>query len=843
MNSGGFADKKCISNQYRKAGNFKQEPESSNQTGLKFSGSGGGESEISIQTEPTKLQTARGEKKQSRPRQGRIKTRPRKQGSFSMKSRYFLLRRLRLFLAGAAAFFFCAGGATAPQTALAKKSGVLVAQNEEGDEEDFDDSVLKDIEDIEEDEEGEAEEDEEEGDDWDEDEDDWDEEEEEEEEGGGEDDWDEDDEDWDEEEEEEEGETEEEEGEDDWDEDDEDWDEEEEEEEETPEELEEPEGPEEGGEPSFPEEEEPDDLLSEEPEEKEFPDLEEEEEPDLETESLPDDPEGLNVISNIRYKADSDRILIDSSQVISYQIRHNRKNRQVIIEILESRLEDSLKWPYILKDFATGFAMLQADQKDGRTVRVIIQIKEGRPFPVVILEEKGDQIAVAFQDSLREAGPAAKIAGADEDDAIKTAADFYFGKAEFSGRPLSFHVINAPIQQVLRFISEESGLNMVIGDGVRGQVTLKLENVPWDQAFHTILQVKGLGYIRQKNVAVIDTLQNLQNLTENLEKLNEKNKTAAAFKTKVIPVAYAKITEIVNKLSPLLTKGATPNSAQGRLIINEESGTILAHDTAETIKRIEKLAQFLDKPPRQVMIEARIVDVVETFSERFGLAWDINNTLPVRLDIFTQFEHWLGSAFSFDVNEQGSNADLSVSNFPLIGNLNATLSLAESKGYAKVISSPKVVTLSGKTASIDRNAPILVAKGVTTGRSAAGETATQETFEQQDIKINLTVTPNVTSAGSVFLKISINRASPGPAQKKGDTTHITRTATTDVLVKNGHTVVIGGIYQYDETSGREGLPFFRSIPFLKHLFGAFQFQNSKSELLVFLTPKIVDEIQ
>ena len=782
-----------------------------------------------------------------------------------MKSPRFLLQRFRLFLAGAAALFLYEAGGAARQAAAAKKDKTPVtqtlAQNEEDAEEDFDDSVLKDIEDIEEEEEEEPEEEEDEEDD---EEDDWDEDE---------DDWDEDEEDWedgDEEDGEEEGEAEDEEDaeededdweeEDDWDEDEEDWDEGEEEKTEAEETEEEGEG-----EKALPEEEPDDSLLSEEPEEGEedFPDLEEEdleedlegdpeedlEEEDLETEDLPaeeDDLAGdLNVISNIRYKADADRILIDSSQVISYQIRHNRKNRQVIIEILESRLEDSLKWPYILKDFATGFAMLQADQKDDRTVRVIIQIKEGLPFPVVILEEKGDQIAVAFQDSLR-AGPAAKLAKADDDDgAIKTAADFYFGKAEFTGRPLSFHVINAPIQQVLRFISEESGLNMVIGDGVRGQVTLKLENVPWDQAFHTILQVKGLGYIRQKNVAVIDTLQNLQQLTDNLEKLNEKSKTAAAFKAKVIPVAYAKMGDIVGKLKPLLTKGKGANSPKGELIINQESGTLLVHDTPETIQRIEKLAQFLDKPPRQVMIEARIVDVVETFSERFGLAWDINNTLPVRLDIFTQFEHWLGSAFSFDVKDQGSNADLTVSNFPLIGNLNATLSLAESKGYAKVISSPKVVTLSGKTASINRNAPILVAEGVTVSENAGGGggTVSRETFKQQDIKIDLTVTPNVTSAGSVFLNISINRTSPGPAQKRGDTTHIQRAAKTDVLVKNGHTVVIGGIYQYDESSGREGLPFFRSIPFLKHLFGSFQFQNAKSELLVFLTPKIVDEIQ
>ena len=584
-------------------------------------------------------------------------------------------------------------------------------------------------------------------------------------------------------------------------------------------------------------------------------DLKTEEEPIEETDPSLEEPdtgksdstdlseEGLNIISNIRYVAASNQIVIDSAQVISYQVRHNRKNNQIIIEILQAGLSKNLEWPYILKDFDTGFAMIQADKKDESTVRILIQIKEGYSFPIVVLGENGDQMTVAFQDSLKGISTIAKkgfktdsSAGDNLDLSPKTVADFYFGKMDFSGHPLSFHVIDAPIKQVLRFISEESGLNMVIGEGVSGSITLKLENVPWDQAFHTILQVKGLGYIRQQNVAVIDTLQNIQKLTSNLEQMARNTQAVSAFKTKVIPVAYGNMNEITTKLTPLLTKAE--GGREGNLIINKESSTIIIVDTEEVIKRVENLIKFLDKAPKQVMIEARIVDAVETFVENFGLAWDLSNNLPFTLNIGGLVDELASISGSFNVNNNASSGDLRLNGIPLLGNLGATLRIAETKGFAKVISSPKVVTLSGKAASITRNAPILIPKSVTRHEGTGAET---ETLEAVDIQIGLNVTPQVTSAGSVFLNVSITRSSAGPkAGERGQATSIQRSAKTQVLVKNGHTVVIGGIYQYDENSGNEGLPFFRHIPFLKFLFGSSSFSTAKSELLVFLTPKIID---
>ena len=555
--------------------------------------------------------------------------------------------------------------------------------------------------------------------------------------------------------------------------------------------------------------------------------------------------DSLNVIGNIRYVAALDQIVIDSSEVISYQVHHNRKNNQIIIEVLQARLSENLKWPYVLKDFGTGFGMIQADAKNENTVRILIQVKENYPLPQVTLGETGETMRVSFQGV---AGSGLPLAGGGVSSGKRsllppqTLENFYFGNLEFSGHPLSFHVIDADVRQVLRFISEESGLNMVIDETVKGKVTLKLENVPWDQAFLTILQVKNLSYIGQGNVVMISTLDALDEKAKKLKEMAEHSKALAPFQTKMVSVSYAKIDELASKVQPFLTQSTAKGGKKGGVVVHEESGTLVITDTERVIEKIKKLVGFLDKPPKQVMIEARIVDAVENFSENFGLTWDITGSTPFSVNVSGFLEDlrnsWSGAGLS--VRQRGSVYTLDVSGFPVVGSLSAELNLAETKGYARVVSSPKVVTLSGKKASITRNAPILIPKSVT---SNVGTSNTEVKFEPLDIKISLDVTPRITPSGSVFMDVQISRSSPGPRSgKEGEAVAISRSAQTQVLVKNGHTVVIGGIYQYDEISGNAGVPFLRHIPFLKFLFSDTTFSTTKNELLVFLTPKLIDDV-
>ena len=588
-----------------------------------------------------------------------------------------------------------------------------------------------------------------------------------------------------------------------------------------------------------------------------------------------DDESGgdLNLITNVRYISQNNTVVIDGSKTVSYLTRRNAENNQLIIEILQARLMDNLEWPYPLKDFNTNFGLIQADQKSEDTVRVVMQLKKGSSFPSTKISEKGNQIIAGFG-HLSEA-PSLPVAGGGPDRMFKgqlpakTLEDFYFDKLEFSGSPISFHVMDAPVKQVLQFISEESRLNMVIGDGVSGAITLKLENVPWDQAFHIVVTEKNLGYRKQGNVVIVSTLKNIEDRAKKIREIAEKKLPLIPFKTEVIPLSYEKPSNMQAKVSDFLTKGnAVRKQEAGRIITHEETNTFIVIDTEKAIEKIKKVIKQLDRPPKQVMIEARIVEADESFSRSFGLSWTVNRTLPASLSVEGITNFASGNFFgNLEVDKKadkdgGGSVTFDLSPVPFIGDIQAALNLAEGEGYARIVSTPKVMAISGKSATITRNSPIVFltsapqyqqaqAEGGGEGAGVPGSAgglspgAAQRQYGNVttvDVSINLSVTPVVTSQGSVFLKVNVTRESASGLTgiESGSSLKVSRSANTEVLVQNGHTVVIGGIYQYDQNSTRKGLPFFSKIPFLSWLFDTVSSSYGKNELLVFLTPKILD---
>ena len=553
----------------------------------------------------------------------------------------------------------------------------------------------------------------------------------------------------------------------------------------------------------------------------------------------------LNRITNIRYISSKDQIIIDCSEPTSYQVRTNEKTNQFIIEILQAKLADNLHWPYVLRDFNTQFGLIKADQKDANTVRIIIQLKEGAHFPQSVLTEKGNQILVAYGKIVEHEIIGTKDLSFQSKRPIlpaKTLEDLYLGNLQFSGSPISFHVIDAPIKQVLRFISEESGLNMVIGESVQGTVTLKLEDVPWDQALHTIFKVKSLGYTRDGNVITILPLSEIEERTRNLKIISDRQRSLSVFETKVIPISYGQLSNIHDEVKEFSTPGSD-YSRPGKIITHIESNTLIVIDTAEIIKKIESLIQYLDQPPKQVMIEARIVEVAKNFSKNLGLNWGLGGNLPVTINASGLLELIgnIGGSYSGRFNSGSGVASLNINGLPIIGDINASLDLAEAEGYAQVVSSPKVTVTSGKQASITRNAPILIPRTTTTTNTPDGNTSDQSSFESVDVAISLNVTPTVTSTGSVFLQVNITKTDPGPgAGTVGQAVTLNRSAQTEILAKNGQTVVIGGIYEKSEVGGSTGIPFFKNIPFLNMLFSRQSNSHTNSELLIFITPKLLD---
>ena len=581
------------------------------------------------------------------------------------------------------------------------------------------------------------------------------------------------------------------------------------------------------------------------------------------------DVSSLNLITNIRYLTEKDLIIIDSSEIASYQERSNLETNQLIIEVLQSRLGENLHWPYVLRDFNTDFGLIKADQKDSSTVRVIIQLKEGADFPKTTLSKEGNQIFIGFGEvidneivSMDQNSQATNDLGAILP--AKTLEDLYFGNIEFSGTPVSFHVIDAPIKQVLRFISEESGLNMVIDESVSGTVTLKLEDVPWDQALHTIFKVKSLGYTRDGNVITILPLSKIEERTKKLKEISDRQKSLSPFQTKVIPIMFVKASDIESKVKDFSTPAGSGLSKGGRIIVHEESNTLIVVDTADVIKKISAMAKFLDKPPQQVMVESKIVEVTKSFARNFGFNWNLGGDFPVRIDasgfidFFKSTLEGISGSYNANYNKgAGFENTFTMSGLPFIGNINSTLNLAESEGSLQVLSTAKIVTESGKSASITKNTPILIlasrntaldagaagggggtAGAVTQGTAGNVGGLVQETTQTQDIQLSLNVTPIVTSSGSISIKASINLSTPGG---EGGAFKTDRTADTEMLAKNGQTVVISGIYEKNETQTGDSLPWLGKIPFVGWLFKNKNSNFAESEMLMFITPTLVEQ--
>ena len=575
----------------------------------------------------------------------------------------------------------------------------------------------------------------------------------------------------------------------------------------------------------------------------------------------------LNLITNIRYITEEDKIIIDTSEIASYQERTNTETNQLIIEILQSELGKNLHWPYPLRDFNTDFGFIKADQKDSSTVRVIIQIKEGADFPKTTLSQDGNQIIIGYGSIVNNDIVSDEYQTSMEDlDSrsilpAKTLEELYFGDIEFSGTPLSFHVIDAPIKQVLRFISEESGLNMVIDESVSGTVTLKLEDVPWDQALHTIFKVKSLGYTRDGSVITILPLSKIEERTQKLAEISRRQKALSPFETKVIPVMFAKAVDVESKVKEFSTPQAGTNKG-GKIIVHEGSNTLVVVDTAEAIKNIESMVRFLDKSPQQVMIETKIVEVTKSFAKNFKFNWNLGGNFPVRVGADGLLNFLINglnnTSYTYGLdNQSGLKNTFTMNGFPFLGDLDATLNLAEDDGSAQVLSTTKILTRSGQQASITKDTPIIVSSGGDTILNAAAGgsgteqqgAATQEVATSQgtgvvqsakteSITLNSDVTPVVTSSGSIAIKVKITLGTPGG---QGGAFKTDRTANTDVLTKDGQTIVVSGIYQKNETETNSSIPWLKNIPLLGWMFKSKNSNFSESEMLMFVTPNLIEQ--
>ena len=429
----------------------------------------------------------------------------------------------------------------------------------------------------------------------------------------------------------------------------------------------------------------------------------------------------------------------------------------------------------------------------------------------------------------------------------------------FQGRRIDLDLKDADVHNVLRLLADVGQVNIVTADNVTGTVTIRMRNVPWDQALDVVLQSKGLGMVRQGNMIRVAPLADLEKERELQLARRAQEVKLAPLETRLIPISYAQAEDVQERVRPLL-------SERGSLAVDERTNVIIARDIAGNLNAIEELIRSLDTQTPQVLVEARIVEATSRYLHDVGIQWGGDGTFSAATGNPTglAFPNSVGvvggasdgntptaglSPFSntvanpnFAVNlpatvgtGQGGAIGLSFGSIDNTINLALRLSAAEASGLLRILSSPRVLTLDNHEARISQ--------GTLIPFSQVSAQGVQTTF--QEAKLQLLVQPHVTADGSVAMHVKINRDEPdfNQTSARGDPTILKREAETDLLVMDGHTAVIGGIYTRNTGRNLDQVPFFGDIPLIGLLFQRRRSSDSRSELVIFLTPRIVNRAE
>ncbi len=457
----------------------------------------------------------------------------------------------------------------------------------------------------------------------------------------------------------------------------------------------------------------------------------------------------------------------------------------------------------------------------------------------------------------------------------------------YDGKRVTFNFQDIPVRSALQLIADISGLNLVASDSVGGSVTLRLVNVPWDQALDVILRAKSLDKRRNGNVVWVAPQAELAQYEQDLADAKLKAQDTAELVTDYVPISYGKAVDIATLLTTGSKQGGGSSggssggntqrgflSPRGSVSFDERTNTLLLNDTPEKIAQLRELIAVLDKPVQQVLIESRIVVATDDFTRELGVKWGVQglhttssgnviSTAPqggAKGSADMAIERWnnnVGASnanglTTFQTGAGGFNVNLPVSNpagqfgLAILGAnylVDLELSAAQTEGRGEVISSPRVITANQQEAVIRQGQQI----GYVTFQNSAGGGAGSGTATVQfkDAVLELKVTPTITADNRVYLTINVKKDAldgyvDAPGSGKIPTIN-TREINTSVLVDNGQTVVLGGIYEVNKSNTTTKVPGLGDIPGIGALFRKTSRNNTKAELLIFVTPRILSD--
>lgn len=415
---------------------------------------------------------------------------------------------------------------------------------------------------------------------------------------------------------------------------------------------------------------------------------------------------------------------------------------------------------------------------------------------------------------------------------------------KYNGRTLSLNFQNISVRTVLQIIADYNNFNLVTSDTVEGNITLRLDDVPWDQALDLILQTKGLDKRIEGNILMVAPSEELAiRESQNLKNKQEVKELAPLY-SEYLQINYAKAIDIAELLKSADSSLLSP---RGSVAVDERTNTVLVKDTAEIIENIHRLVEVLDIPIRQVLIESRMVTVKDNVSEDLGIRWGITDqqgnkgssgSLEGAQDIANGIVPSIGDRLNVNLPAQVDSAASIAFHVAKLADgtiLDLELSALEQENKGEIIASPRITTSNQKAAYIEQGIEIPYVQSTSSG-------ATSVTFKKA--VLSLRVTPQITPDNRVILDLEITQDSEGktvPTSTGPAVAIDTQRIGTQVLVNNGETIVLGGIYQQNLISRVSKVPVLGDIPLVGFLFRNTTDKNERQELLIFVTPKIVDE--
>lgn len=530
--------------------------------------------------------------------------------------------------------------------------------------------------------------------------------------------------------------------------------------------------------------------------------------------------EFINQVESIDFRLDDN----DDAQILVYlkdstlAVDASNKLGKINVDFHNTQIIDDLLYKLDVTDFGTIVSGIETF-REGRNARLVIEVASQFEFSQ---KQEGNLFILTVKEQAEK-------------------APTYLGETDdFNGRSISLNFQDIPVRTVLQIIADYNEFNLITSDTVTGNITLRLDGVPWDQALSIILKVKGLDKRMQGNILMVAPADELAAREAQTLQAQQQVEELAPLYSEYVQINYAKAVEFAELIK---NEETSILSARGSVSVDERTNTLLIRDTAKSIEDIRRMVVILDIPVRQVVIEARMVTVKDDLNEELGIRWGVTNTDGENTSS--------GSLKGVDVARGGSVPDLADRlnvNLPVaspagaiafqvarLANgtiLDLELSAMEKENKGEVIASPRITTANQKEAYIEQGVEIPYQEA-----ASSGATATQ--FKKA--VLSLTVTPHITPDDKIILDLVVTQDTVSEVKSGLAPAIDTQRIGTQVLVNNGETIVLGGIYQQSIISSVSKIPVLGDIPYFGWMFRNTSESNQKKELLIFVTPRIVTE--